>query len=66
MTNEAAGAPARRWQYRTLRYETGREFEEAAEPQLNALGAEGWELAGFVRFEIGRENGYRVILKRSY
>jgi hypothetical protein len=66
MTSEVAGAPASRWQYRTLRYETGREFEETAEPQLNALGAEGWEVAGFVRFEIGRENGYRVILKRAY
>lgn len=53
-----------RWQYRTLRFENGREFEEAAERSLNELGADGWEVAGFARFEIGRENGYRVILKR--
>ena len=55
-----------RWQYQTLRFENGREFEEAAEQTLNQFGAEGWEVAGFARFEIGRENGYRVILKRPY
>jgi len=48
-----------------LRFATGREFEEGADEALNELGAEGWEVAGFARFEIGRENGYRVILKRS-
>jgi hypothetical protein len=42
------------------------EFEEGAEPALNELGADGWEVTGFARFKIGRENGYRVILKRSY
>ncbi|MGH9269819.1 MAG: DUF4177 domain-containing protein [Ilumatobacteraceae bacterium] len=57
MTSDATGAPTTQWEYRTLRYETGREFEEAAEQELNTLGAEGWEVAGFVRFEIGRENG---------
>ena len=64
MTNPQPSASTVRWEYRTLRYETGREFEEGAEPELNQLGADGWEVAGFVRFEIGRENGYRVILKR--
>jgi hypothetical protein len=42
-----------------LRFETRREFEEGAEQALNQLGADGWEVTGFVRFEIGRENGYR-------
>lgn len=55
-----------RWEYRTLRFETGREFEERGEQALNQLGADGWEVTGFVRFELGRENGYRVILKRPY
>jgi len=64
MTDEAPSTPRVRWQYQTLRFETGREFEETAEQTLNARGAQGWEVAGFVRFEIGRENGYRVILKR--
>ena len=66
MTDDRPSGTALRWQYRTLRFETGREFEESAEQVLNQLGAEGWEAAGFVRFEIGRENGYRVILKRPY
>ena len=64
MSGDESSAATVRWQYRTLRFETGREFEEAAEQVLNVLGADGWEVTGFVRFEIGRENGYRVILKR--
>lgn len=59
-------ASTRRWQYHTLRFATGREFEEGADHALNELGAEGWEVAGFARFDIGRENGYRVILKRPF
>ena len=39
---------------------------EGAEQALNELGADGWEVTGFARFEIGRENGYRGILKRPY
>jgi hypothetical protein len=66
MTNGPTSEATLRWRYRTLRFETGREFEEDAERVLDQLGAEGWEVAGFVRFEIGRENGYRVILKRPY
>jgi hypothetical protein len=66
MTDDRPSASPLRWQYRTLRFETGRQFEEGAEQVLNQLGAEGWEATGFVRFEIGRENGYRVILKRPY
>jgi hypothetical protein len=66
MANTEPSSSTVRWQYQTLRFENGREFEEAAEQTLNQLGAEGWELAGFARFEIGRENGYRVILKRPY
>ena len=65
MTNDPPSASERRWHYRTLRFENGRAFEEEAEQTLNELGADGWEVTGFVRFEIGRENGYRVILKRS-
>ena len=49
-----------------MRFETGREFEEGGEQALNELGADGWEVTGFIRFKIGRENGYRVILKRPY
>ena len=64
MTNESPGASATRWQYHTLRFASGREFEELAEHALDELGADGWEVAGFARFENGRENGYRVILKR--
>ena len=59
-------ASTRRWQYHTLRFATGQEFEEGAEQALNELGADGWEVTGFARFEIGRENGYRVILQRPY
>lgn len=59
------GDPIRRWQYRTLCYVTGREFEERAELQLNELGADGWEVVGFARFQHKTENGYRVILKRA-
>ena len=66
MTNVPPTAPPLRWQYRTLRFETGREFEDRAQLELDELGADGWEVAGFVRFEIGRENGYRVILKRPH
>ncbi len=66
MTNVQPSASTLRWQYQTLRFETGREFEGGAEQALNQLGADGWEVTGFVRFEIGRENGYRVILKRPY
>jgi hypothetical protein len=66
MTNVPPNTSRPRWQYQTLRFETGRDFEEVAESTLNRLGADGWEVAGFTRFEIGRENGYRVILKRSY
>jgi Domain of unknown function (DUF4177) len=66
MADDRPSAPMLRWQYHTLRFETGREFEEDGEQILNQLGADGWEAAGFVRFEIGRENGYRVILKRPY
>ena len=66
MDNTEPNSSTMRWQYQTLRFENGREFEEAAEQTLNQLGAEGWEVAGFARFEIGRENGYRVILKRLY
>jgi hypothetical protein len=66
MTDDRPSASPLRWQYHALRFETGREFEEGAEQVLNQLGADGWEAAGFVRFEIGRENGYRVILKRPY
>jgi hypothetical protein len=66
MTDDRPSASPLRWQYHTLRFETGREFEEGAEQVLNQLGADGWEATGFVRFEIGRENGYRVILKRPY
>jgi Domain of unknown function (DUF4177) len=66
MTNVPPSTATSRWQYHTLRFETGREFEETAEQVLNQLGADGWEVAGFVRFELGRENGYRVILKRPY
>jgi Domain of unknown function (DUF4177) len=66
MSNPEPSASRLRWQYRTLRFENGREFEEVAELSLNELGADGWEVASFARFEIGRENGYRVILKRPY
>ena len=66
MANTDPSPPMVRWEYQTLRYETGREFEEVAEQKLNQFGAEGWEVAGFARFEIGRENGYRIILKRPY
>ena len=66
MTDVQPSAASPRWQYRTLRFETGRDFEEGAEQALNQLGADGWEVTGFVRFEFGRENGYRVILKRPY
>ena len=66
MTNVQPSASTLRWQYQTLRFETGREFEDGAEQALNQLGADGWEVTGFVRFEIGRENGYRVIRKRPY
>ena len=66
MTNVQPSAATHRWQYNTLRFETGREFEERAEQALNQLGADGWEVTGFVRFEYGTENGYRVILKRPY
>ncbi len=61
---DASSASTPRWQYQTLRFATGQEFEVSADQVLNELGAEGWEVAGFTRFEIGRENGYRVILKR--
>jgi hypothetical protein len=61
---DAPSASTQRWQYKTLRFATGQEFEEVADQMLNELGAEGWEVTGFTRFEIGRENGYRVILKR--
>ena len=61
---DAPSASPRGWQYKTLRFATGKEFEEGADRVLNELGADGWEVAGFTRFEIGRENGYRVILKR--
>jgi hypothetical protein len=53
-----------RWEYRTLRFVTGSEFEDLAERQLNELGAQGWEVTGFARFQHKNENGYRVILKR--
>ena len=53
MTNVQPRGSTLRWQYRTLRFETGRDFEESAEHDLDALGADGWEVAGFVRFEIG-------------
>ena len=66
MANTEPSSSTLRWQYRTLRFENGREFEEAADDTLNRLGADGWEVASFTRFEIGRENGYRVILKRPY
>ena len=66
MANTEPSASRLRWQYQTLRFENGREFEEMAEQSLNEHGADGWEVAGFTRFEIGRENGYRVILKRPY
>ena len=66
MTNLQPSASTLRWQYRTLRFETGRDFEADAEEELNQLGADGWDVTGFVRFEIGRENGYRVIMKRPY
>ena len=66
MAEPEPGASRPRWQYQTLRFENGREFEEVAEQSLNELGVDGWEVAGFTRFEIGRENGYRVILKRPY
>jgi hypothetical protein len=66
MTTVPTSASTRRWQYQTLRFATGQEFEEGAEQALNELGADGWEVAGFAQFEIGRENGYRVILKRPY
>jgi hypothetical protein len=58
------GSTAQRWEYRTLRYVTGSEFEELAERQLNELGSDGWEVVGFARFQHKNENGYRVILKR--
>ena len=57
MTNVQPSGSTHRWQYRTMRFETGREFEEGAEQALDQLGADGWEVTGFVRFEIGRENG---------
>jgi hypothetical protein len=66
MTTVQPSAATLRWQYVTLRFETGREFEERAEQALNRLGGDGWEVTGFVRFEYGTENGYRVILKRPY
>ena len=66
MTHIPPSTATVRWQYQALRFETGREFEESGEQRLNELGADGWEVAGFVRFERGRENGYRVILKRPY
>jgi len=66
MTDDRSSAAAQRWQYRTLRFESGRAFEEGVDQALNELGADGWDVAGFVRFELGRENGYRVILKRAY
>ena len=66
MASIEPSASTLRWQYQALRFESGREFEESAEKTLNQLGADGWEVAGFTRFKIGRENGYRVILKRPY
>ena len=66
MTDVQPSAGALRCRYQTLRLETEREFEEGAEQALNQGGADGWEVAGFVRFELGRENGDRVILKRPY
>ena len=66
MTNPQPSGATLRWQYRTLRFETGRGFEEGAEQLLDQLGADGWEVTGFVRFDMGRENGYRVLLKRPY
>ena len=66
MTNGQPSGATLRWEYRTLRFETGREFEDGAEQVLNQLGTDGWEVTGVVRFKNGRENGYRVILKRPY
>jgi hypothetical protein len=43
--------PSAATQCHTLRFETGREYEERAEQTLNQLGAGGWEVTGFVRFE---------------
>lgn len=66
MANADPSASRQQWQYQTLRFDNGREFEEVAEQSLNDLGADGWEVAGFARFDIGRENGYRVIMKRPH
>ena len=44
------------WEYRTVRVLVAR----ALEPDLNALGAEGWELVGLVQ----DEEGYLLVLKR--
>ena len=66
MTDGRPSEPPVRRQYRTLRFETGRQFEDRAEQVLDQLGADGWEATGFVRFDIGRENGDRVILERPY
>ena len=60
--------------YRVITAATGMDGLRAARDEhpdvilldLSLRGADGWEVAGFTRFEIGRENGYRVILKRPY
>jgi len=57
---------AQKWQYHHLGFDSGREFNREAPAELNRLGAEGWEVCGFVRFEIGRIDGYRLLLKRPY
>jgi hypothetical protein len=64
MKTVPSNSSQQRWQYHTLRFANGREFEEGADRALNELGEDGWEVTGFTRFEIGTENGYRVILKR--
>jgi hypothetical protein len=55
-----------RWQYHTLTYSNEHEFEKRALTQMNELGAQGWDLCGFVRFVVGRIDNYRIILKRAY
>lgn len=49
------GPDVRRWEYRTLRPARDESRKEAEDPQdaLNALGDDGWELAGTVDYTGG-------------
>ena len=55
---------ARRWEYETLRPPRESTKKEAADPkaELNALGAEGWELAETIEYTGGGTK--LLVLKR--